>query len=196
MIKKTLMAIALLAFVTSAYASLTIDDDIPAFYWHKDKGYAVKSELISKPVIQWPYTINYQALTICTIPIYMHVGMYVQIENCDDKKIILEQLNCSDIGKNSTNDFPCYQGCVDELKVKANFDVKMGASLHIKDGVPAIPNGDHWSAYYDNGVDVVPGDGDYHSVKLCVKAWGVNIAKSAPGEEVQVGSVDVTVKPN
>jgi len=190
MIKRTLMAIAVVGLLaTSVYAAIS-DDTI--FYFHKDKGYAVKVDGVDHPTIRWPYTISYEALTVCTIPVKMHVGMYVQVENCDDKKIILEQLNCGDIGKGS-GDFPCYRGCVD-LNVRANFNVKMGATLHTSGDIIKGGGGD-WSAYYDNGVDTVAGDGDYHGVKLCVKAWKSQIYKASPGDEVTVGSVDVTVKP-
>jgi hypothetical protein len=190
MIKRTLMAIAVVALLaTSVYAA--ISDDSIFYLFNGDKSYAVKVDGVDTPTIRWPYTISYNALTICTIPVYMHVGMYVQIENCVDKKIVLEQLDCGQIGKGA-GDFPCYTGCTD-LNVRANFNVKMGASLSRTGDI--IPDGDHWSAYYDNGVDSVAGDGDYHQVKLCVKAWGAQIQKASPGDEVTVGSVAVTVKP-
>jgi hypothetical protein len=190
MIKRTLMAIAVVALLaTSVYAAIDPDS---IFYLSVDKTYAVKVDGKDQPTIRWPYTISYQALTICTIPVKMHVGMYVQILNCDDKKIILEQLNCSDISK-GTGDFPCYRGCVD-LDVRANFNVKMGASL-TKSGDIISGNGGDWSAYYDQGVDTIDGDGEYHTVKLCVKAWKSQIYKASPGDEVTVGSVAVTVKP-
>ena len=92
------------------------------------------------------------------------------------------------IGKGA-RDYPCYLGCVD-FDVRANFYVKLGSSLHKYGDVI----GD-WSAYYDGG-DTVPGDGDWHGVKLCVKAWKTKIYNAAPGDEVSVGSVDITVKPD
>jgi hypothetical protein len=191
MIKRTLMAIAVVALLASSVYAAISDDSI--YYLQFDKSFAVKVDGVDQPTIRWPYTISYNALTVCTIPVKMHVGMYVQIENCTDKKIILEQVNCSTIGKGN-GDFPCYVGCVD-LNVRANFNVKMGSSLHT-DGNMIKGNGGDWSAYYDNGVDTVAGDGDYHGVKLCVKAWKSQILKATPGDEVTVGTVDVTVKPN
>jgi hypothetical protein len=179
MIKRTLIAIAVVALLaTSAHAAIS--------EWYFDG--AVKVDGSEKPELRWPYEIKYQALTICNIPIKMHVGMYVQVKDCKKKKIVLQQVDCGDIGKGS-DDFPCYLGCV-EFDVRANFDVKMGHKL-IKDG-DVVKS---WEAYYDGG-DVVPGDGDYHTLKLCVKAWDTQIWKAAPGDEVSVGSVDITVKPN
>ena len=179
MIKRTLIAIAVVALLaTSAHAALDIH------YLPYGDHHAVKVD--GSENVRWPY--EYKALVVCNIPIKMHVGMYVQVQDCKKKKIILKQVNCSDIGKGD-GDYPCYLGCV-EFNVRANFDVKMGASLH-KDGDTI----NEWSAYYDGG-DVVAGDGDYHGVKLCVKAWKTSIYKASPGDEVSVGSVDVTVKPN
>jgi hypothetical protein len=183
--KRTLIAIAVVALLaTSVHAA--IED--PYYFSGPDKQAAVKVDGKDTPTIRWPYKIVYDELVVCNIPIKMKVGMYVQVKECKNKKIILEQVNCADIGKGD-GDYPCYLGCVD-LQVRANFEVKLGHALH-KDGDVI---GD-WAAYYDGG-DVVPGDGDYHDVKLCVKAWKTAIYKAAPGDEVAVGSVDVTVKPN
>jgi hypothetical protein len=178
MIKRTLIAIAVVALLaTSTHAALDIH------YLTGGDSQAVKVD--GSENVRWPY--EYKALVVCNIPIKMKVGMYVQVQDCKKKKIILSQVNCSDIGQGDDK-YPCYLGCVD-FNVRANFDVKMGSSLH-KDG-DVIAD---WSAYYDGG-DTVPGDGNYHNVKLCVKAWNTAIYKAAPGDEVAVGSVDVTVKP-
>jgi len=179
MIKRTLIAIAVVALLaTSAHAALS------EHYFPIGNDHAVKVDGSEK--VRWPY--EYKALVVCNIPIKMHVGMYVQVKDCKKKKIVLQQVDCGDIGKGS-GDYPCYLGCV-SFDVRANFEVKMGSKLNksgdtIKD----------WAAYYDGG-DVVPGDGDYHTMKVCVKAWKTQIYKAAPGDEVSVGSIDITVKPN
>jgi hypothetical protein len=179
MIKRTLIAIAVVALLaTSANAALS------EHYFPIGDHHAVKVDGSEK--VRWPY--EYKALTVCTIPIKMHVGMYVQVKDCKKKKIVLKQVDCGDIGKGG-GDFPCYLGCV-KFEARANFNVKLGAKLH-KDG-DTIKD---WSSYY-NGDDTIPGDGDYHEVELCVKAWKTQIWKAAPGDEVTVGSVDVTVKPD
>jgi hypothetical protein len=183
MIKRTLIAIAVVALLaTSVHAA--IED--PYYFTAGDHG-AIKIDGKDTPTIRWPYKIVYDELVVCNIPIKMKVGMFVQVKDCKKKKIILEQVNCSDIGKGDA-DYPCYLGCVN-FEVRANFDVKLGSALHKSGDVI----GD-WSAYYDGG-DTIPGDGDFHEVKLCVKAWKTAIYKAAPGDEVAVGSVDITVKP-
>ena len=183
MIKRTLIAIAVVALLaTSAQAALS------EHYLNYGDSAAVKVEGKDTPTFRWPYSVSYQALTICNIPIKMDIGMYVQVIDCNKKKIVLVQVPCGDIGK-GTSDYPCYKGCVN-FDVRANFEVKLGANLH-KDGDII----DGWSAAYDGG-DVVPGDGNAHSMKLCVKAWKARIYKHAAADQVTVGSVDITVKPN
>ena len=185
MIKRILFSIAVVALLaTSLHAA--IED--PYYFSGPDKASAVKVDGKDTPTIRWPYKIVYDELVVCNIPIKMKVGMFVQVKDCKSKKIILEQVNCSDMGKGG-EDYPCYLGCV-SFEVRANFEVKLGSALHKSGDVI----GD-WSAYYDGG-DTVPADGDWHGVKLCVKAWKTAIYKAAPGDEVTVGSVEVTVKPN
>jgi hypothetical protein len=180
MIKRTLIAIAVVALLaTSARAALT-----QHYFGPVDDDYAVKVD--GSESVRWPY--EYKALTVCTIPIKMHVGMFVQINDCKTKKIVLQQVDCGDIGKGS-GDYPCYLGCTN-FDVRANFDVKMGANLNkIGDII------DSWDKYYDGG-DVVPGDGNYHNIKICVKAWKAKLYKGTPGDEIDVGTLDITVKPN
>jgi hypothetical protein len=183
MIKRTLIAIAVAALLaTSVHAA--IED--PYYFTAGDHG-AIKIDGKDTPTIRWPYKIVYDELVVCNIPIKMKVGMFVQVKDCKKKKIILEQVSCADVGKGDA-DYPCYLGCV-EFEVRANFDVKLGYKLHKEGDVIGS-----WSAYYDGG-DTVPGDGDFHGVKLCVKAWKTAIYNAAPGDQVSVGSVDITVKP-
>ncbi len=184
MIKRTLIAIAVVALLaTSAHAA-----DLSEHYLNFGDSAAVKVDGKDTPTFRWPYQISYDALTICNIPIKMDIGMYVQVIDCNTKKIVLGQVPCGDIGK-GTADYPCYKGDT-TFDVRANFEVKLGLSLNkIGDII------DGWTAYYDGG-DVVPGDGSSHNIKLVVEAWKARIYKHAAGDEVTVGSVDITVKPN
>ena len=183
MIKRTLIAIAVVALLaTSAHAALS------EHYLNYGDSAAVKVDGTDKPTFRWPYQISYDALTICNIPIKMDIGMYVQVVDCNKKKIVLVQVPCADIGK-ADKDYPCYEGCT-TFDVRANFEVKLGTKLH---KVGDIIDG--WSAYFDGG-DVVPGDGNSHNIKLCVKAWKARIYKHEAGDQVDVGNVDITVKPN
>lgn len=183
MIKKTLIAMtAVVLLATVAQAALE------EFHFSEDGTKATKVD--GSQTVRWPF--DYKALDVCCMPVKMSVGMWVQVEKCDDKKIILEQVDCGDIGKGA-NYFPCYLDC-EKLKVRANFDVKLGTRLTKEDiaGDDVISD---WEAYY-NGTSVVTGDGDYHEVEVCVKAWNVRLWKGSPGDETKVGTLCITAKPN
>jgi hypothetical protein len=181
MVKRTLIAIAVVALVACAVQAAGPD---PHFFGGTDDvAIKVNNEDVT---IGWPY--EYKALTICTIPVYLNVGYFVQIDDCDGRKIEMQQVDCGDIGKGS-GDWPCYFDC-ESIKIRSNFEVKMGTS-RTKIG-PVI---DGWDSYYDGG-DVVPGDGGWHDLKVCVKAWKAKLLESSPGKKVKVGELNITVKPN
>jgi hypothetical protein len=184
MVKKTLIALAAVVLL-STVAQAALEE----YYFGKDKNKYVKVDGNQK--VRWPF--EYKALTVCSIPVKMSLGMWVEVEKCTDSntKIVLEQVDCGDIGQGS-GDFPCYLDCV-SFRVRANFDVKMGGDLHKNDAGNKVI--DSWDWYY-NGDDVVPGDGEYHSVEVCVKAWKAMLYKGTPGDEVTLGSLDITAKPN
>jgi hypothetical protein len=188
--KRTLIAIAVVALLaTSVNAAIT-----PWYFTAGDHS-AVKVDGKESKEFRWPYEIIYQELTVCTIPIKMKVGMYVQVKDCNNKKIILEQVSCTDfdqitggaVGNKGAADYPCYWGCVD-FDVRANFPVQLGLNLNKGDMIPDS------TAYYE-GDNTVPDDGEWKNVKVCVAAWKAKIYKAKPGDEVSVGSVDITVKP-
>lgn len=179
MIKRTLIAIAVVALLaTSAHAALT------EHYFPAGDSSAVKVD--GSDNVRWPW--EYKSLDVCAIPIKMNIGMYVQVIDCKKKKLVLNQVTCGDIGQGDDK-YPCYHGCV-TFDVRANFEVKMGQWLEKVGDII----GD-WSCYYDGG-DVVPGDGNPHTMKVCVKAWNTKIYKHAAGDEVEVGKIHITVKPN
>jgi hypothetical protein len=179
MIKRTLIAIAVVALlVTSAQAALNTK------YFPIGDSHAVKVD--GSDYVRWPW--EYKALTVCTIPVKMHVGMFVQVQDCKKKKIVLQQVNCSSIERDD-GDYPCYHGCV-KFSVRANFDVKLGTSLE------KIGDVSYDASTYYKGGDVIDGDGNYHEVEACVNAWKAAIYMADPGDEVSVGNLHITVKPN
>jgi hypothetical protein len=194
MVKRTLIAIALVAFLAS-----TAPADIEVYYWGFDpstgsvpgidKDTGVKVDGNEK--VYWPY--EYKKLPICAMPVLMEIGMYVEVQDCKDKKIKLKQVDCGDIGKGG-GDFPCYVDC-ESIAVTANFDVEMDGYLEKNDlGSKVI---DKWEVFYDGG-NIVPGDGSNHTVNVCVRAWHAFLWKSAGvyGEEIQVGTLYVTARPD
>ncbi|OHB74667.1 MAG: hypothetical protein A2Z25_09295 [Planctomycetes bacterium RBG_16_55_9] len=189
MVKRTLIAIALVAFLAgTAPAAITVHyfgfDPETDSRSGIDKDTGVKVDGNEK--VFWPY--EYKAVDVCLIPVKMEIGMYVEVQDCTDKKIVLKQVPCADISK-GTGDFPCHNGCV-SFAARANFDVKFGTRLEKIGNVI-----DQWEGYYD-GDDVIPGDGADHTLKVCVKTWKSRLWTQGAGEEVDVGRLYVTAKPD
>jgi len=175
MIKKILFTIAVVAFLTASVQAI-------------DPGATQKWDGM------WPY--EYLAVPVCTIPVLMDVGYFVQVKDCGDRKIKMKQVTCESIGK-AADTFPCYDGCTN-FEVRANFEAKLGGKLINK--VKWFDDGDD-SVYYAStgeGIspDIVPGTGVWFTRKVCVKAWNIQIWNAgAQGDELQVASLQITVKP-
>jgi hypothetical protein len=174
MVKKSIIAIALMSML--ATVSFAQSTQVPGQFKIDGK---------------WPVTCVYTPIEICRIPVVLEVGMFIEIENCSTKKIVLKQVSCP-----SGQSFPCYKGCV-EIKVRANFEAQLGLKLYKVGSV--ITN---WKAYFtiDGGVTqastwIVTGDGNWNTVSVCVEAWDANIYAAAPGTQVAVGEVGVTAMP-
>ena len=145
----------------------------------------------------WPatITISYTPQEICRIPVYIKVGMFIQIENCKNKKIVMDQVNCT-----GNHGFPCYAGCV-ELKIRANFEALLTLKKYrVQNSL--IPSDGNWKAYFtdDGGATTsdtwtVTGDGNPNVVQLCVEAWDANIYGAAPGTETYVGDIAILAVP-
>jgi hypothetical protein len=186
MLKRTLIAIAVVALLATSAQALGPDPHTNKFNDDGSVKLGVGQIKVNneKFTLGWPF--EYKALDLCAIPVYMNVGYFVQVHECHKRKIKLVQVDCADIGQ---GDWPCYKDCED-VKVRANFEAKMGTRLE-KTG-SAI---EKWKAYIQ-GDDLVPGDGAWHTVTVCVEAWKTQLYKMTPGSEVRVGTVFLTVKPN
>jgi hypothetical protein len=136
----------------------------------------------------WPYT--YKAIDLCTMPVYMNVGHYVQLKECNKREIKLVQVACSDIGKGG-GDFPCYTDC-EEITVRANFPAIFGASLSKIGGIL-----DKTSLYWKDDINQISGStGDWEKLTICMDAWKAQIWKAAtPDTKLKVGELTINVKP-
>ena len=177
MVKKCLIAIAVVALLVT-----TVQAGSPSL---KKEG-------------TWPWTKIYDSVNICTFNVKLEVGHYVQLKNCtgDHKREMkLEQVECSSIGKSNSGDFPCYEDCVD-LEVRANFPATFGASFDRHAGDVTIIGGDKYSLWWDADRDTIVGDGSWEDLKLCMKAWDVELWNS---EQIsgwaKVGTITISVKP-
>jgi len=180
MVKKILFTIAVVAFLTASVQAVD-----PGKNMQKFDG-------------MWPYEYIY--VPVCSIPVYMDVGYFVQLEKCGDYKIKLKQIPCDKepYPKSTTGDFPCYEDC-EEIKVRANFDAKLSGKVVNKvDWWPADKEQVYYEAVDEGDIaDVIPGDGEWHKRKVCIKAWDIAIW-DAPnqGDEIKVADLWITVKPD
>jgi len=183
MVKKSIIAIALMSMLATVS------------YGQGDPVWGIPGQI--KVDGLWPatITIDYTPQEICRIPIYIKVGMFIEIENCKDKKIVMEQVNCP-----SGQTFPCYKGCV-TIRVRANFEAKLSLKLYkIGDIISGGWGGDKWKAYFTDGgapqnTWIVSGDGNWNEVDICVEAWDANIYNAGPNTQEQVGEVAILAVP-
>lgn len=179
MVKRTLIAIAVIGLLTTAAQALGPDP-------HTGGGNspAIKVNVESMN-IGWPF--EYKALDLCTMPVYMNVGYFVQVEKCNERKIKLVQVDCGDIGKGG-GDWPCHFDC-ENVKIRANFEVKLG--LNFSHGSII----DKHDQYFD-GANTVDNSGEWNTIKVCIKTWKSRLYKQTPGATEKVGDLTITVKPN
>jgi hypothetical protein len=175
MVKRTLIAIAVVALLATS---------VQALDYGPDNGTIKRDD-------SWPTV--YVALDLCTIPVFMDVGMYVQVKECDKRKIKLVQVDCTSAeGTGESGDFPCYYDC-EEVEVRANFAAVFALKLNLDISASGSAKFKVGDEYVDT--DTIIGNGEWEKLDVCVKAWKAEIWKSNPGDEVPVGSVTLTVKP-
>lgn len=199
--RRILTAIAVMASMATAMQA-----GLEEYYFPIGDHNSVKVD--GSETVRWPF--DFKDLTVCAIPIKMNLGMYVEVSwpnepvEEDDfeiepesnavevereihRKIVLRQVLCKDIGKDSS-DWPCYFDCVD-INIRANFRVKIGTEL-VKTGSII----DKWEAYF-KGTDIITGSGGYETVRVCVRAWKARLPYASAGER-EVGRLLITVKPD
>lgn len=202
--RRTLTAVAVIVSLASAAQAVLEERATQIVYPHS-------RVLNGREAVRWPFDPKPKPLTLCTMPIKMKVGTYVEIrwpaktieygsdvdivpesynvevEEVINRKIVLCQVLCSDIGRDS-NDFPCYLDCI-KFNVRANFQVKLETELVKTSNII-----DEWEALFD-GTDIIGGSGQYKKVRICVKAWKVKLY-NAPAGEREVGTLVITAKPD
>ncbi len=182
-----------MAFVASWAFATTVDSttfppfSVYSFSPPQSDDLAIKVD--GKQTVRWPF--DYKFLEICKIPVKMKIGMFIKVIDCADKKIVLVQKDCEDaetVGKGA-GDWPCYFGCV-TIDVLANFNAELRGRLVDRS---SVINGDKWSVSVTPSD--IPGDGNAHSVDVCVKTWQAKIEKAAAGDEVDVAKVSIQARP-
>ena len=141
----------------------------------------------------WPWT--YKAIDLCTMPVYMEVGHFVQLKECNKRKIELVQVDCDSIGKGGK--FPCYSDC-EKIEVRANFPAIFGASL--KKTSDADSNGNilkDTSVYWKDDKYQIDGSiADWETLEVCVDAWNAEVWRAMTADKkIKVGELTINVKP-
>jgi hypothetical protein len=136
----------------------------------------------------WPWT--YKSINLCTMPVYMDVGHYVQLEKCHERKIHLKQVDCTSLKDLDGGDFPCYTDC-ETFKARANFAAIFGASLSKEGGIL-----DKTRLYWKDDIHQIAGTGGWEELTICMDAWKAQIWKAAkPHDKLKVGELTINVKP-
>ncbi len=144
----------------------------------------------------WPWT--YKPINICTMPIYLEVGFFVQIKECHKRKIQLKQVDCPDIGKNDGDHFPCYSDC-EQIEVRANFPAIFGGELtklHNTDESTGTVLKDTKVYWLDDKNQIEGSTGGWEKLHVCVDAWKTEIWKViTSNKKIKVGELTINVKP-
>ena len=174
MVKKCIFALAVVALMfTAVHAATPSPDDQPDYTIKRDG--------------DWPWT--YKAIDICKMPVYMDVGHFVQLKECNKRELKLVQVDCSSIGKGG-GDFPCYSGC-EEIEVKANFPAIFNGTLSKVGSIL-----DKTTVYWTGNNNQINGGVEWEKLEVCIDAWKAQIWRaSTPDSKLQVGELTINVKP-
>jgi len=132
--------------------------------------------------------VQYKPVDLCKFPLSIEVGRYIQLKECNKRKIELKQVKCSEINQDNAQ-FPCYKGS-DVIEVRANFPAIFSASIEKNDSGEDML--EQVNLYWENGVNTIKGNGEWEELKLNLEAWKVKIWKSG-GTIGTVGIGDITI---
>ena len=121
----------------------------------------------------------YLPMDTCVIPVTMDVGMYVEILDVSSYSIKLEQIA-----------FGTFEGCTD-IRLKSNFDLELGCKVKPTGRVPG-----EYSCWIDNPKVQCDLSENVTVRKVCVRADNVKVIYVAPGADIHVANVTVTVIPD
>ncbi|MBN2589464.1 MAG: M48 family metalloprotease, partial [Sedimentisphaerales bacterium] len=119
-------------------------------------------------------------------------GQYVEINNNNKRKIIIQQVRESHIGK-TKDDFPAYAGYID-FEIRSNFDLNLTTKRHTRG---MFLEHDNWDASFTDPNKII-GDGSYLIKTLMITAWKANVYGAVPNhrfDDSQVNLVEVQIKP-
>jgi len=141
----------------------------------------------------WPaeVTITYKELNLCSIPVYIEVGMFAQVQDCGSMKIKLKQVDCASsamLGGHSTQ-YPCYATCIN-VNVRSNFPATLGLKTN-QDGVSDNNKGilgSNWTARFGAALSAYNANGG-KSYNATYAGTGITIASDGKSADITpVGS--------
>jgi hypothetical protein len=124
-------------------------------------------------------SIAYAPERVCNIPVLMDVGTYVEILDVQSLSIKLQQV-----------EFDVFEGCT-EVRIKSNFDLHLDCKIRPTGMVPG-----KYSCWIDNPKVPLDLSENVAVRNVCVKAEDVKILFVAPGPDVHVADVTLTVIPD
>ncbi len=174
MVKKCIIALAVVALLGTTVHATVNEPNQPSGSIKRD--------------FDWPFTFT--PIAICKMPVFMDIGHFVQIKDCNKRELVMKQVACADIGEEQKN-FPCYDGC-EEFEVRANFPAVFGGDLSNKSAVFK-----EVKVYFKDDKNQINGSsGDWEKLTICVKAWKTEIWKASTAKKKQkVADLTITVKP-
>ncbi len=181
MLKKCLFAIAVTALLAVTIHAGEPKTGIP---WEDDcDTWAYKGH-------PYPWPVEYKKIEICRIPLFMEVGFWVEIKGCEDAEILLIQEDCLEVDRKE-GDFPCYKGCTN-VAIRTNFEAKIDGD--VKHDAIEMSHKDFFNGVGDL---VIPGDGNWHEIEVCVVAYKVELweFENAAGTKEEIGYIKVRIKP-
>jgi len=175
MLKKSLIAIAILAIVMPAFA---VDNTL-----HVSPGIEnTATNAGARLKVHDPWPTQYVPQTIGTIDVQLDVGFYISVEN--RSPIVVSQ--------DTTANMPMetYTGCASK-KIISNFPAKvMGSVAATSDA------GGSWSVKFDGNPGSIVVAAGTTTVEICIDGKNVNISKLVGGSKnVKVAELTLTVLP-
>jgi hypothetical protein len=126
----------------------------------------------------WPGHWVWDCVDICDIPVYMKIGMYIEILDQDKLEIIMKQTAWKE-----------YKGCV-TIKIKCNIDILLSCSYSNNGVIPG-----EYKCTIDDPCVLKTLSDTVAQREICVEGKKVEIVHAEPGGKVRVGTVTLCVKP-
>jgi len=184
MLKKCLFAIAVVALL-----AVTVQADTAQYKGHP-----------------WPWPIEWKEIVVCEFPVFIEIGYWIEIKDCQDLEIILKQIECSELksGEADADDWPCYEGC-EKVKVRCNFEANLDLDFEDEKPFKGLIGDDEvfWEDLLpgdlDDDIQVGPTGDDWVELTICLNLWDNELwevtVPDRAGEKSLLGTIEIKVEP-